>query len=106
MPIAAPLLPILAEARAAATCPFVIEHAGGRVACVKTGTRAAARRADLPGVTPHILRHTAATWMAMKGIPMPEIARVLGHRDSRITERVYAKHTPEYLRRAIDALSA
>ena len=44
--------------------------------------------------------------MAMKGVPMAEVARVLGHRDSRITERVYAKHTPDYLRRAIDALSA
>ena len=47
VPIAGPLLTILTEARAAATCPFVIEHASGRVASVKTGTRAAARRACL-----------------------------------------------------------
>jgi integrase len=44
--------------------------------------------------------------MAMKGVPFPEIARLLGHKDSRVTERIYAKHTPEYLRRAVDALSA
>jgi len=106
LPIAAKLLPVLAEARAAATCRYVIEHAGEKVASVKTGTRAAARRANLPGVTPHVLRHTAATWMAMAGVPMIEIARMLGHRDSRITERVYAKHSPDYLRRAVDALSA
>jgi integrase len=106
VPIAANLLPILTEAREAATCAHVIEHAGKSVASVKTGTRAAARRANLPGVTPHVLRHTAATWMAMKGVPIEQIARLLGHGDSRITERVYAKHTPEYLRRAIDALSA
>ena len=37
---------------------------------------------------------------------MVEIARVLGHSDSRVTERVYAKHSPDFLRRAIDALSA
>jgi integrase len=106
VPIAANLLPILTKAREAATCAHVIEHAGNGVASVKTGTRAAARRANLPGVTPHVLRHTAATWMAMKGVPIEQIARLLGHGDSRITERVYAKHTPEYLRRAIDALSA
>ena len=53
LPIAAKLLPILAEARAAATCPYVVEYAGEKVASVKTGTRAAARRANLPGVTPH-----------------------------------------------------
>jgi integrase len=106
VPIAPPLLPILHEARAAATCCYVIEHAGNPVASVKTGTRAAARRAGLDGVTPHILRHTAATWMAMRGVPIAEIARLLGHSDSRITERVYAKHSPDYLRRAIDALSA
>ncbi len=106
VPIGAKLRPILEEARAAATCPYVVEYAGIRVASVKTGTRAAARRAGLPGVTPHILRHTAATWMAIAGVPMVEIARLLGHADSRTTERVYAKHTPDYLRRAVAALSA
>ena len=83
-----------------------VEYAGEKVASVETGTRAAARRANLPGVTPHILRHTAATRMALAGVPMIEIARMLGHRDSRIAERVYAKHSPDYLRRAVDALSA
>jgi len=105
VPIADRLRPILEEALQLATCPFVVEYTGRRVASVKTGTRAAARRAGLPGVTPHILRHTAATWMAMKNVPMEQIARLLGHADSRVTERVYAKHTPDYLRGAIQALS-
>jgi integrase len=106
VPIGEKLLPVLTEARAGATCEYVIEHGGKPVASIKTGTRAAARRANLPGVTPHILRHTAATWMVMRGVPIEEVARLLGHRDSRTTERVYAKHSPEYLRRAVDALSA
>jgi integrase len=97
---------MLQEARAAATCDHVVEYAGEQVASVKTGTRAAARRANLPGVTPHVLRHTAATWMAIKGVAIAEIARLLGHRDSRTTERIYLKYTPDYLRRAIGALSA
>jgi hypothetical protein len=36
--IAANLLPIVVDARAAANCTYVIEHAGKRVASVKTGT--------------------------------------------------------------------
>lgn len=106
IPIGARLLPILTEARVAATCHHVVEFGGCPVASVKTGTRAAARRADLHGVTPHILRHTAATWMVMSGVLIQEVARLLGHRDSRTTERTYAKHSPDYLRRAVDALSA
>jgi integrase len=96
----------LLKARELATCPFVIEHGGQQVASVKTGTRAAAVRAGLPGVTPHILRHTAASWMARKGVPMRDIAKYLGHGDSRITERTYAKHSPDWLRDAAAALEA
>ncbi len=105
VPIAERLRPFLTAARQAATCEFVIEHGGCPVASVKTGTRAAARRAGLAGVTPHVLRHTAATWMVQAGIPIEQVARVLGHRDPRVTWRIYAKHSPDYLRDAIAALS-
>jgi integrase len=105
VPIADRLRPFLIVARQAATCEFVVEHGSGQVASVKTGTRAAARRAGLPGVTPHVLRHTAATWMVQLGIPIEQVARVLGHRDPRVTWRIYAKHSPDYLRDAIAALS-
>ena len=105
VPIGAKLRPLLLEARETATCAFVIEHGSKPVGSVKTGTRAAARRARLPGVTPHVLRHTAATWMAMAGVPIEQIARVLGHTDPRLTLRVYAKHSPDYLRNAVDAIT-
>jgi integrase len=105
VPIAEPLMLELQQAREIATSPYVVEHAGVQVASVKTGTRAAARRAELPGITPHILRHTAATWMAMRGVPMDEIARFLGHGDVRVTQRIYAKYGPDYLRNAMKALT-
>lgn len=104
VPIAAPLLPLLREARAGATCPYVVEYGGRKVADIKTGFIAACRRARLSGVTPHILRHTAATWMAIAGVPMAEIARYLSDSEKTV-ERVYAKHSPTYLRRAAAALS-
>jgi integrase len=54
-------------------------------------------------VTPHTLRHTAATWAAMAGVPMDEIARLLGASVT-VVEKIYAKWHPEYLRRAVQAL--
>lgn len=86
------------------TCDHVIEYAGRPVGSIKKGFAAACRRAGLEGVSPHVLRHSAATWMAEAGISMDEIAQFLGHSDSRITARVYARYSPDYLRRAAAAL--
>lgn len=106
VPINEDLLPVLVEAREGATrSGFVVEHGGEGVASVATGTRAAARRAGLPGVTPHTLRHTAATWMAQRGVPMREIALFLGHKSTTTTETRYAKHSPDWLRGAAAALT-
>lgn len=88
----------------ASTSEHVIEWGGHRVLSVKKGFRSAADRAGLSGVTPHILRHTAASWMASRGVPMLEISRYLGHSSVGVTERVYAKLHPDYLKRASEAL--
>ena len=96
---------VLLEARKAALTDFVIEHGGKPLSDIRKGFAAAVRRAGLSAdVTPHVLRHTAAVWMAEKDVPMPQIAAYLGHVDSRITERVYARYQPEFLRRAAAAL--
>lgn len=105
VPMSDKLRPILLEAREAATCKYVVEYASGPVQSLKTAIRGAAKRAHLSGVSAHILRHSAATWMAIAGIPMEQIGRLLGHRDVRTTWRIYAKYTPGYLRDAIEALS-
>lgn len=105
LPIAAPLRPYLVEAHSGATTDFVIEHAGKRVLSIKTGFNAAVNRAGLSDdVTPHILRHTCATWLSMAGRPMSEIARYLGNTE-KMVEKVYAKYHPDYLRDAARALS-
>lgn len=105
VPVNATLLPALTEARAAALSPFVIEWGGGQVASIKKGFGAAVKRAKVSPCTPHVMRHTAAVWMAEAGVPMPVIAQYLGHTDSRTTERVYARYSPDYLRGAADALA-
>ena len=38
--------------------------------------------------------------MAEAGVPMAKIAQYMGHSDSRITERVYARFAPEHLKDA------
>lgn len=70
---------------------------------VRTGFRAAVAEAGLEGVTPHTLRHTAATWLAQAGVDLWQIAGWLGHSVGRITER-YAHHHPAYLADARNAL--
>lgn len=94
----------LMEAREAAVSDYVIEWGGGKVASVKKGIATVGKAAGLPWVTAHVFRHSAACAMAERGIPMEEIAQFLGHSDSRITEKVYARFSPLYLRKAADAL--
>jgi len=56
-----------------------------------------------PPATFHILRHTYASVLAMKGVPMGVIAAQLGHSDTRMTERHYAHLAPSYIAETIRA---
>lgn len=94
----------LLEARRGALSPYVIEWAGRRVLSVKRGMASASKRAGLPGVSPHMLRHSAAVHMAEAGRSMEEIAQYLGHSDVNVTRNVYARFSPTYLREAASAL--
>ena len=94
----------LLRAKEGATTPYVVEWGGSRVLSVKKGLQAVGKRTGLQWVTAHVFRHSAACAMAEDGVPMSEIAQYLGHSDSRITERVYARYSPKYLRKAAAAL--
>ena len=59
--------------------------------------RAACRRAGLPLVGAHRLRHTAATEMLRRGASLPKIGQVLRHREIKTTAR-YAKVDRKALR--------
>lgn len=87
-----------------AITPYVVEWGGKPVKSIKKGFFRACERAGLKGVSPHVLRHTAACWLAMDGASMKEIAHLLGHKDSRITERIYIHLSPDYLRNAVKSL--
>jgi len=85
-------------------CPYVITYHNKPVLNVKKGFMDACRRAGLSGVTPHTMRHTAGTLMALAGVDLFLIAKVLGHSVQKTTE-LYAHHRPEYLRNAVSVLS-
>lgn len=104
VPMTATARAALSEAETGKRTSFVIEYAGEPVASVRTGLAAAAERAKVGKVTPHMLRHTAAVWMAEASVPMGQIAQFLGHRDANVTARVYARYSPEFLRSAASAL--
>lgn len=95
----------LIEARLGARSAYVIEWGGEKVASVKKGVGAAATRAGLVGVTPYVLRHTAAVWMAQGGTPMPQISQFMGHTSTSVTERTYARFGPDYLRGAAASIN-
>jgi integrase len=104
LPMNATARAALTEAHRASTCDFVIEWGSKRIRDIRDGLNSAARRAGIQAVNPHMLRHSAASWLAEAGTPMPEIARFLGHGDSRVTERVYARLSPTYMRKTVSAL--
>lgn len=98
VPVNDALYAALLEAKASAMSPFVIEWAGKKVGSIKKGLKAAAVAAGLPEVSPHVLRHSAAVWLAEDGHSMSEISQFLGHSNTKITERVYARYSPDHLR--------
>jgi integrase len=91
-------------ARQAALTDHVIEWAGKPVGSIKKGFNQAVKLAGLPEVSPHVLRHTAAVHMVQAGVSMDEVSQYLGHSNTSITASVYARHSPQHLRKAANAL--
>jgi Phage integrase family len=85
-----------------ATC--FVEFNGKPVASVKKGFKTAVRLAGLAGrVTPHTLRHTAATWLMQRGTPVWEAAGFLGM-SAEVLQETYGHHHPDYLQAAAAAI--
>ncbi len=83
---------------------YVCAYDGEPVMKLRRSFPQAVRRAGLKEVTPHTLRHTAATWLMQAGVEPWEAAGFLGMSVD-ILQRTYAKHHPDYQRNAAEALS-
>lgn len=84
---------------------FAVEWLGEPVSSIKKAFRAVAEDAGLgPDVTPHVLRHTAATWLMQAGTDPWEAAGFLGMTVETLMSR-YGHHHPDYLSGARGAFS-
>jgi integrase len=82
----------------------VIEWNGKPVESVRKGFEAAVRAAGLGyEVTPHVLRHTCATWLMQKGVNLWDAAGFLGMTVQQL-EQGYGHHHPDYQEQAVVAL--
>lgn len=97
------LLPHLRRARLRGSdLGFVIHNNGRPVGDPKRAFKAACRRAGLEDVSPHVLRHTRATWGMQAGADKWELAGFLGMTTETL-ETVYGHHHPDFQLAAAEA---
>lgn len=71
---------------------------------LEAGYRDARRRAGMPKVRFHDLRHTYASWLVQSGASLTVVRDLLGHSSLAVTSR-YAHLAQEHLREAVDGMS-
>lgn len=104
-PIPRKLLGHLRRARKRGTdLGFVVHENGKRLKDIKRGFASACKKADLNDVTPHVLRHTCATWLMQQGVPLWEASGYLKMTVETL-QRVYGHHHPDFLKGAVEAFS-
>jgi integrase len=82
----------------------VVEWNGNPVASVRRGFEAAVHSSRLgEEVTPHVLRHTCATWLMQRGVNLWDAAGFLGMTIQQL-EQGYGHHHPDYQEQAVAAL--
>lgn len=62
------------------------------------------KRHGLPDVSPHDLRHTAATLALESGADLKQVQQLLGHRDASTTMQFYTGVTEEAQRRTVEGI--
>lgn len=103
VPIGAELRPILERAHRERVSNYLLD----KPTAPRRGWETAAKVAGLVDATgrltvsPHVCRHTWASWAAQDGVPLYVIAGVL-HDTVATVQRTYAHHQPEHLRSAVD----
>ena len=102
IPIPPRLLPHLRRARKRGTdLGYVLHINGKRIKDVKKGFAAACARSGLEGVSPHTLRHTAATWLMQAGTDIWQASGFLSM-SMETLQRVYGHHHPDHQREAAE----
>jgi integrase len=86
-----------------------VEWNGKPIASINDAFRRVVELADIDTsigkVTPHTLRHTAATWLMQQGVNMWTAAGYLGM-SVEVLERVYGHHHSAHLKEAVEGITA
>lgn len=75
----------------------VVEWAGKPVKSIRKGYTAAIARAGLKNVNIHQIRHSVAVRLLQSGQPIEVVSQFLGHSNSQITTKTYARFIPGHL---------
>ena len=94
----------LAARQGAARNALALRAAGDRVGAWKALRAGRARAARLLAIGPYVIRHTVATELRRRGVPVWEVAGLLGHSSGYKTTERYAKFGPDHLSGVIRAL--
>jgi integrase len=100
IPIPAPLAAILAEVPQENRVGLV----AGPWSSVRRDLAQACERAGIERVTPNDLRRTYASWLVNAGVPLQQVARLLGHKSTRMVDLVYGKLSDATLAAAVAKL--
>ena len=113
VPISDALRPVLERALKEKTGDLVLDNksavwASVQRAAIRAGfsnqTVPAGGKPKATGISPHVLRHTAATHMARNGVPLWVIAKILGNTLAMV-EKVYAKWQPDSAETTVNQIS-
>ena len=85
-------------------CVYVFSDGNGKpYRDNRTAFKNALKKAEIRNFRFHDLRHTAASYMVMAGVPMRTVGDILGHTTDTMTER-YAHLLPEHRLKAVESL--
>ncbi len=71
---------------------------------LRRGLRHVTETAGLGRWHPDELRHSAASLLSTAGVPLEEVADVLGHTSTRVTSRVYRHRTTSVVEAAVTTM--
>lgn len=92
VPISPILRPVLERAKEEAHNAYVLD----KPTSVHSSLTALAKSLDIPGLHPHVFRHTWATRAVARGVPLIKVALFLGD-TVKTVEKNYAHLQPDYL---------
>lgn len=83
---------------------FPSPHTNLKPVCIRNSFEAAIKKAGIENFRFHDLRHTSASYMAMDGATIPDIASVLGHKTLQMVQR-YAHLSEAHTKKVVASMN-